>query len=241
MVQCGRCQAVIEYGTHADWPTLSLLINKHLGNCLARLNFHGPAPSEPSRPPSETYDAQSVCPTPVRCHGRKEIKLDKRSRYYPGLWTKHRMKWKCRGIQKIEEDKLDKHATSEDGVCPWSAEQRSTAARSFEMDLDDPRADGILRVANYVESSVSRQTELSDDEHPEDGDQGDQNVTFSMLAKGRPHRPWAYRYSTTKEIKERKINILILRYKMSESTSKSMDVTRQFPGPGMFYKNTVII
>jgi hypothetical protein len=43
----------------------------------------------------------SVRPTSVRCHGcKKKIRLDKRSRYYPGLWTKHRRK--CRGIQKIE-------------------------------------------------------------------------------------------------------------------------------------------
>ncbi|KAG2067343.1 hypothetical protein BDR04DRAFT_1105251 [Suillus decipiens] len=43
----------------------------------------------------------SVRPTSVRCHGcDREISLDKRSRYYPGLWTKHR--GKCAGVQKIE-------------------------------------------------------------------------------------------------------------------------------------------
>ncbi|KAG1891505.1 hypothetical protein F4604DRAFT_1528788, partial [Suillus subluteus] len=141
---CGRCQAVIEYDTHAGWPTISLLVNEHLGTCPAKLNFHGPAPSHP---PSETHDTEnapshnfienmgaddrkhniqviagcrklkteaqrkreleddeytySVHPTSVRCHGcEKEISLDKRSRYYPGLWSKHRRK--CRGIQKME-------------------------------------------------------------------------------------------------------------------------------------------
>jgi len=45
--------------------------------------------------------AYNVQPTSVSCHGcEKEISLDKRSRYYPGLWTKHRRK--CPGIQKKE-------------------------------------------------------------------------------------------------------------------------------------------
>ncbi|KAG1899416.1 uncharacterized protein F5891DRAFT_917965, partial [Suillus fuscotomentosus] len=42
-----------------------------------------------------------VQPTSVRCCGcSKIICLDKRSRYYPGLWIKHR--GKCRGILKLE-------------------------------------------------------------------------------------------------------------------------------------------
>jgi hypothetical protein len=42
-----------------------------------------------------------VQPTSVRCRGcDKVICLDKRSRYYPGLWVKHR--GKCRGILKLE-------------------------------------------------------------------------------------------------------------------------------------------
>ncbi|KAG2147307.1 hypothetical protein BD769DRAFT_1345826 [Suillus cothurnatus] len=145
MIQCDRCQAVIEYDTHAGWPTISLLVSEHLGACPAKLDFYGPAPS---RPPSATHDTKntpshnfienigandskhdnqfitgcrkqrkseaqrkreleddeytySVYPTSVRCHGcEKEISLDKRFRYYPGLWIKH--KKKCRGIQKIE-------------------------------------------------------------------------------------------------------------------------------------------
>jgi hypothetical protein len=45
--------------------------------------------------------AEDVQPTSVRCRGcQKAIRLDKRSRYYPGLWTKHR--GKCPGIIKIE-------------------------------------------------------------------------------------------------------------------------------------------
>ncbi|KIK45320.1 hypothetical protein CY34DRAFT_539875 [Suillus luteus UH-Slu-Lm8-n1] len=43
-----------------------------------------------------------VQPISVKCRGcQKAIKLDKRSRYYPGLWVKHR--GKCPGIRKIEE------------------------------------------------------------------------------------------------------------------------------------------
>jgi hypothetical protein len=48
---------------------------------------------------------EDVQPTSVRCRGcQKAISLDKRSRYYPGLWVKHR--GKCPGIRKIEVSKL---------------------------------------------------------------------------------------------------------------------------------------
>jgi hypothetical protein len=44
---------------------------------------------------------EDVQPKSVKCRGcQKTIRLDKRSRYYPGLWIKHR--GKCRGIRKIE-------------------------------------------------------------------------------------------------------------------------------------------
>jgi hypothetical protein len=44
---------------------------------------------------------EDVQPISVRCRGcQKAISLDKRSRYYPGLWVKHR--GKCPGIRKIE-------------------------------------------------------------------------------------------------------------------------------------------
>ncbi|KAG2338405.1 hypothetical protein BDR05DRAFT_969228, partial [Suillus weaverae] len=47
---------------------------------------------------------EDVQPTSVRCCGcQKVISLDKRRRYYPGLWDKHR--GKCPGILKIERDK----------------------------------------------------------------------------------------------------------------------------------------
>jgi hypothetical protein len=48
---------------------------------------------------------EDVQPTSVRCRGcQKAISLDKRSRYYPGLWVKHR--GKCPGIRKIEVSQL---------------------------------------------------------------------------------------------------------------------------------------
>jgi len=44
---------------------------------------------------------EDVQPTSVWCRGcQKAISLDKRSRYYPGLWVKHR--GKCPGILKME-------------------------------------------------------------------------------------------------------------------------------------------
>ncbi|KAG1750716.1 hypothetical protein EDB19DRAFT_1676582 [Suillus lakei] len=43
---------------------------------------------------------EDVQPTSVRCRGcQKTIRLDRRSRYYPGLWDKHR--GKCPGILKL--------------------------------------------------------------------------------------------------------------------------------------------
>jgi hypothetical protein len=44
---------------------------------------------------------EDVKPKSVKCRGcQRPLKLDKRSRYYPGLWLKH--KKKCRGILKME-------------------------------------------------------------------------------------------------------------------------------------------
>ncbi|KAG2041123.1 hypothetical protein BDR03DRAFT_947076 [Suillus americanus] len=48
---------------------------------------------------------EDVQPTSVWCRGcQKAISLDKRSRYYPGLWVKHR--GKCPGILEMKKDKL---------------------------------------------------------------------------------------------------------------------------------------
>ncbi|KAG1764134.1 hypothetical protein EDD22DRAFT_755702, partial [Suillus occidentalis] len=137
---CGRCRSVVEYDTHADWPTISILVNEHLFACPVKFDFREHTPHPPSEP-DDTHDAMSpigdsegtrhdepfiagfskqrkseaqrkrelqddvytysVRPTSVRCRGcHKEISLDKRSRYYPGLWTKHRKK--CTRIQKME-------------------------------------------------------------------------------------------------------------------------------------------
>jgi hypothetical protein len=44
---------------------------------------------------------EDVKPKSVKCRGcQQTLKLDKRSRYYPGLWLKHRKK--CRSIRKME-------------------------------------------------------------------------------------------------------------------------------------------
>ncbi|KAG1897154.1 uncharacterized protein F5891DRAFT_548217 [Suillus fuscotomentosus] len=209
--KCGRCRTVLEYDTHADWPTISLLVNEHYFACPVKFDFRrGPALSHPSSEPddaqspiydsSENVDAADgkqdepliqvagsskqrkneaqrkqeleddkytydVRPTSVICRGcDREISLDKRSRYYPGLWMKHR--GKCARIYKIENEKL---ARSGDGFCPSNTEQRPTAASLFE--LDNPRTDGISRTANSVEDNTLRSMELSDDEGPEEENQ----------------------------------------------------------------------
>ncbi|KAG1754264.1 hypothetical protein EDB19DRAFT_2034795 [Suillus lakei] len=59
-MQCGRCRGVIEYDTHADWPTISITVNKHLVTCPAKFNFDGLVPSHP---PSETHDIRKT-PSP---------------------------------------------------------------------------------------------------------------------------------------------------------------------------------
>ncbi|KAH0836885.1 hypothetical protein J3R83DRAFT_8686 [Lanmaoa asiatica] len=49
--------------------------------------------------------AKSITTKSVLCGGcRKEISLDKRSKYYPGLWRKHR--GKCPDIEKLEVSKV---------------------------------------------------------------------------------------------------------------------------------------
>ncbi|KAG1781570.1 hypothetical protein EV702DRAFT_593886 [Suillus placidus] len=68
-----------------------------------------------------------VQPTSVRCRGcNNVICLDKRFRYYPGLWNKHR--GKCRGILKLENDKL---TSGRDWVGSSDPESRPPAARSI--------------------------------------------------------------------------------------------------------------
>ncbi|KAG1747738.1 uncharacterized protein EDB91DRAFT_1245224 [Suillus paluster] len=247
--KCGRCPAVIEYDAHADWPTVSRLVNEHWATCPSKLSFHGPSPFYPPSESHETQNAPSpphdvtieslavddsnhddpfiigcgkqrksegqrkqeleddeytcnVQPTSVRCRGcDKEISLDKRSRYYPGLWAKH--KRKCPAIQRTEKEKLTRSAR---GFCPLNAERRPTAASSFE--IDNRQADGMARAANSVEHDALRQMELSSDD---DSNEGDQNhIPFSTLnmqyyneCLKRGERSWTYRYASTKEIMEK--------------------------------------
>ncbi|KAG2346011.1 hypothetical protein BDR05DRAFT_99680 [Suillus weaverae] len=244
--KCGRCRTVLEYDTHADWPTINLLVNEHYLACPVKLDFHGPAPSQPPSEPNETQKALSplhdsnehmgaadgrhdepfiadfskqrkneaqrkqelkddeytynVRPTSVMCRGcDREISLDKRSRYYPGLWTKHR--GKCARIQKIEKEKLARSG----GFCSSNAERRPTAASSFK--LDNPRTDGISRTANSVEYNASQPMQLPDDEDLEEQDRDHipfttLNLQFYNECWQRGDGPWKYRYATTKEIME---------------------------------------
>ncbi|KAG0704577.1 hypothetical protein DFH29DRAFT_1078169 [Suillus ampliporus] len=246
--KCSRCPAVIEYDAHADWPTVSRLVNEHWATCPSRLSLHGPGPSYPPSESHETRNAPSpphgsieslavddsnhddqfiagcgkqrkseaqrkqelendeytynVQPTSVRCRGcDKEISLDKRSRYYPGLWTKH--KSKCPSIQRIEKNKLTQ---SGEGFCSLNAERRPPAASSFE--IDNRQADGIVRTANSVGHNTSRQMELSYEDDSEEADRV--HVPFSTLNMQyyddcwkRGERSWTYRYASTKEIMEK--------------------------------------
>ncbi|KAG2749538.1 hypothetical protein P692DRAFT_20832840 [Suillus brevipes Sb2] len=70
---------------------------------------------------------EDVQPKSVKCRGcQKTIRLDKRSRYYPGLWVKHR--GKCPGIRKIEGDKKTNQEKMGFRLNP---ERRPPAASSF--------------------------------------------------------------------------------------------------------------
>ncbi|KAG1725382.1 hypothetical protein EDB19DRAFT_1756269 [Suillus lakei] len=74
---------------------------------------------------------ENVRPTSVRCRGcGKDICLDKRSRYYPGLWLKHR--GKCPGILRMEQDDL---ARMERGV--QSTRLHPVTASSFDTNGED--------------------------------------------------------------------------------------------------------
>ncbi|KAG1775975.1 hypothetical protein EV702DRAFT_1198885 [Suillus placidus] len=74
---------------------------------------------------------EDVQPTSIRCCGcHKVISLDKRRRYYPGLWDKHR--GKCPGILKIERDK--KLTSGRDWVFPSNL---PPAASSFDASGED--------------------------------------------------------------------------------------------------------
>ncbi|KAG1720637.1 hypothetical protein EDB19DRAFT_1775961 [Suillus lakei] len=76
---------------------------------------------------SDQY-AGDVRPTSVRCRGcNKDICLDRRSRFYSGLWLKHR--GKCPGILRMKQDHL---ARSERGFCPQNTGHR-TASDSRQL------------------------------------------------------------------------------------------------------------
>ncbi|KAG1743922.1 hypothetical protein EDB19DRAFT_547906 [Suillus lakei] len=87
----------------------------------------------------DVYTAD-VQPTSVRCRGcQKVIKLDRRSRYYSGLWTKHR--GKCPGILKIESNKL---TSGGDCYSPSNPERHPPAASSFGASGGGSNGDGVV-------------------------------------------------------------------------------------------------
>ncbi|KAG1740297.1 hypothetical protein EDB19DRAFT_1708688, partial [Suillus lakei] len=87
----------------------------------------------------DVYTAD-VQPTSVRCRGcQKVIKLDRRSRYYSGLWTKHR--GKCPGILKIESDKLTRRG---DGCSASNPERHPPATSSFGASGGGSNGDGVV-------------------------------------------------------------------------------------------------
>ncbi|KAJ8584626.1 hypothetical protein M405DRAFT_866063 [Rhizopogon salebrosus TDB-379] len=139
-----------------------------------------------------------VQPTSVICRGcEKDISLDKRSRYYPGLWRKH--KQKCPGIQRMEKGKPSR------GLCALNGELLPKTASCFET--SNRRADNIPCAANPLEHDAFREMELSDDNDSEEADQD--RVPFSTLNKRyynecreRGER-WAYRYASRQEITEK--------------------------------------
>ncbi|KAG1902048.1 uncharacterized protein F5891DRAFT_198319 [Suillus fuscotomentosus] len=107
---------------------------------------------------------EDVRPISVRCRGcQKAISLDKRSRYYPGLWIKHR--GKCAGILKIETFK--KLTRRRDWFCPSNPERRPPAASSFAFDAsgeesDEDEYEGEYEVMGFSSKSVLDGSEFSD-------------------------------------------------------------------------------
>ncbi|KAG1726821.1 hypothetical protein EDB19DRAFT_1751352, partial [Suillus lakei] len=94
----------------------------------------------------DVYTAD-VQPTSVRCRGcQKVIKLDRRSRYYSGLWTKHR--GKCPGILKIESltrlYRDNKLTSGGDCYSPSNPERHPPAASSFGASGGGSNGDGVV-------------------------------------------------------------------------------------------------
>ncbi|KAG1776963.1 hypothetical protein EV702DRAFT_1197630 [Suillus placidus] len=153
------CPVIFVYAVGTDWPTVSCLINDHSPVCKGgfyglaqssppRSDTHGAqhALSPPQLLPeslginngnrndeeleNDEY-TDDVQPTSIRCRGcQKAISLDKRFRYYPGLWDKHR--GKCPGILKIERDK--KLTSRRDWFFPSNL---PPAASSFDASGED--------------------------------------------------------------------------------------------------------
>ncbi|KAG1843131.1 hypothetical protein DFJ58DRAFT_916027 [Suillus subalutaceus] len=146
-LNCGRhgCPVVFVYDDGTDWPTINCLIDEHYPVCTGGFyelahsyppfqhpHHRGPQQAEKEKEGERKEDLENdeytedVQPTSVWCRGcQKAISLDKRSRYYPGLWVKHR--GKCPGILKMEKDKL---ALRRDWIYSSNPE---SAAGSFDM------------------------------------------------------------------------------------------------------------
>ncbi|KAG1743464.1 hypothetical protein EDB19DRAFT_2024081 [Suillus lakei] len=74
-----------------------------------------------------------IRPTSVRCRRcGKNISLDKRSRFYSGLWVKHR--GKCPGILQIEKKKRTRRR---DWNSPSNRERRQSATSSLDASGED--------------------------------------------------------------------------------------------------------
>ncbi|KAG2153732.1 uncharacterized protein EDB93DRAFT_1134406 [Suillus bovinus] len=126
MLPCGRvgCPVVFVYGVGTDWLTVSCLITvasstDHSPVCKGGKHSRRWVPAQlapksiasgrkrrkrrmkENKSSRTTSTPRMYKPTSVTCRGcHKVIIIDQRSRYYPGLWVKHR--GKCPGIREIE-------------------------------------------------------------------------------------------------------------------------------------------
>ncbi|KAG1840735.1 hypothetical protein DFJ58DRAFT_916669 [Suillus subalutaceus] len=148
------CPVVFVYAVDTDWPTLGIDNGNRDDEVVAGGRKRRKEDQRKQELENDEY-TEDVQPTSVRCRGcQKAISLDKRSRYYPGLWVKHRSK--CPGILELEVE--DKELTRRrDWFFQLNPEPRPPAASSFdasgenweegesEEDEDEDRVMGFSR------------------------------------------------------------------------------------------------
>ncbi|KIJ21186.1 hypothetical protein PAXINDRAFT_96055 [Paxillus involutus ATCC 200175] len=157
-----------------------------------------------------TSDVTATSVICVGCH--KPISLDKRSRYYPGLWLKHR--GKCPDIEKLERARggwspllYNGNARPPSGVVDSSFQPQDGLANGVGRDEEmSDLSRGDSESSEMYQDTAARGSQPSEDNlSSEDEDEDELHVPFPTLNSAYYHRQrnsdeWIYRYATKDEI-----------------------------------------